>query len=247
MAKFERRAATQGHLAKYLETQSTNISCLAPKVPHHMSGKTVHDLRVAIRRTRAVLWVLRHSSVDIYFNDLERKLRKLGKSLGRVRELNVAIEDAGRYHVDSSQLVARQKNAQKKLRKQIDRVQMNKLIKRLSALEKEVGSINTSFLKGAREDLRRKLSRQLKKQDHGQTDFHGLRITVKKTRYALETMGKPVEPLKRLQDILGDAHDLEVLQAFIGKDVKIKADQRTLNKKATCITKPALRFAVSQL
>lgn len=238
---------SQRKLIHYLETQSKAITCLAPKKSRQLSGKDVHELRVATRRARATFWILRHSSAHIRFEELDNDLRKLGKALGHVRELDVAILDANRFGIDATKLIARQKIFQMKLQKRINRNQQNHLSTQLSAAENAAHAMSPIFLGEARDTLRARLNRQLDRHLHGQTKLHQLRIMMKKARYVLEALGRPVSPMKSLQDLLGDAHDLEFLQTLIGKNATIKAEQRSLNDKAIRVAKSALRFAVSQL
>ena len=82
---------------------------------------------------------------------------------------------------------------------------------------------------------------------HGQKRLHRLRVRIKKARYALEAIGKPIGPIRRLQDLLGDAHDLEILQALVGKNAKMKAEQRSLNDKALHLIEPVLQYTINQL
>lgn len=70
---------------------------------------------------------------------------------------------------------------------------------------------------------------------------------MKKIRYALEAFGRPVEPLQKLQDHLGDAHDLNVLGEILGKHHKVKQDERKFRRKAIRQAKPALKFAQRQM
>ena len=77
--------------------------------------------------------------------------------------------------------------------------------------------------------------------------LHELRVTLKKIRYALEAMGRPATPIKYLQDILGEVHDLETLLKLTGKNKKIKKEQQALSDEALLLMKPALRFALEHL
>jgi CHAD domain-containing protein len=70
---------------------------------------------------------------------------------------------------------------------------------------------------------------------------------MRKVRYALEAMGKPIDSMKPLQDALGAAHDLELLQVFTEKNLKLKAKQHSISRKAVRLAKPAIHFAVSKL
>ena len=235
------------HLTEYLETQSRDVHKLARKVSRRLDPKSIHQLRVAIRRTRTVFWILQQSSDDIHCKKLGRQLRRLGRSLGNVRELNVAISDAARFGIDSSCLIGPCKIAKAKLRKLCNRNQRNKLMRRLSELEKSARALNPELLSKAHDRLQAKLNRQLKLRIRGQASLHQLRIIMKRARYSLESMGSSIEPMKPLQDVIGGAHDLEILQELIGKHPEIKMEQYLLNKKAIGLIKPALNFAIAQL
>ena len=121
--------------------------------------------------------------------------------------------------------------------------------------------MNSVKINEARKKLSEILQNQLAQDLDGPKKLHKLRIAVKKARYAIEAMGQPIHPMdgsnhpnkamnhpmKKLQDTLGQAHDLELLQGFTGKNAKIKAEQNVLNAKALRLSRPALHFAVSQL
>jgi CHAD domain-containing protein len=74
------------HLREYageIENQVGKIHCKPTK-------SSVHDLRVAIRRARSVLWIARYDQKIHGLKKINRRLRKLNRKLGRVRELDVA-------------------------------------------------------------------------------------------------------------------------------------------------------------
>ena len=239
--------APQKHLIRYLDSQSKAIVCLEPEVCCHLSGKVLHELRVAIRRTRAAYWILRKSSPDNRFKKLDRDLKSLGKALGKVRELDVAIQDASHYGIDSSKLKARRKVVQNRLRKRLSRDQRNRLGRRLSVAGQVASRISPLLFNEAHDNLRTWLNHVKRRRMHGQRRLHRLRVSIKKARYALEAMGKPIGPIRSLQDLLGDAHDLEILRALVGKNAKMKAEQRSLNDKALHLIEPVLQYTVNQL
>lgn len=234
------------HLIGYLKKNSDVITRLAPEAFRHLKGEFVHKLRVAIRRTRTSLWLLRYSSSDIRIKELDSKLRALAKALGKVRELDVAILDAKQYDVDSAQLKAHLKTAQKKLRKLLKKKKRDRLKQQLSIAANATRQKMPISLKKARSKLSVKLNKQLSLNLKKKKSFHQIRIVLKKSRYALEAMEKPVDHMKQLQDILGKAHDLELLQKLTSQDDKIKKEQRLLNKKAIHLVKPVLQFALRQ-
>lgn len=65
----------------------------------HRRCSHVHALRILLRRTRAVLWVLRHAAPALGDRKLERKLQRLLRDLGGARELDVACHDAETYQL----------------------------------------------------------------------------------------------------------------------------------------------------
>ena len=157
------------------------------------------------------------------------------------------MRDANHYDVSSLQLTARRKSLQKKLKKLIDRDQIKTLLIKLSLLEKALCSAPPELLKEAHEDLCAELDQQLQMRVHKKKKLHHLRVVLKKARYVIESIGRPVDPIKSLQDTLGQAHDLEVLQELIGKNKKINSERHSLNEKGIRLVKPTLRFAISQL
>jgi CHAD domain-containing protein len=230
---------SQSHLRDYLDTQAKAISAGSKQVSRHLSGKPVHELRLATRQARAVFWVLKNSSEHVRFKKLDRKLHRLGVTLGKVREIDVAISDANHYKIKSSDLIRDRTEAVKKLEKLVAPDSRRKLRKLLKSARKSVHRMNSIEMTQARKKLSEILRVQLAQEIEGPKQLHQLRITVKKARYAIEAMGQakhPISrsnhPMKKLQDTLGQAHDLELLQGFTGKNAKINAKQNNLNAKA---------------
>jgi CHAD domain-containing protein len=207
----------------------------------------VHKLRVAVRRAQTTFWCLKHSTTHLRFKKLSRHLHKLEQALGRVRELDVAIEDAKSYEIDSSSMKLRRKLYQKKLRKLISKKKMETLLKELNAAERVAWSKSPILLTGTRYVLGKLIEKKIKHPIHSQRKLHSLRIDLKKIRYALEALGKSIDPIKPLQTLLGDAHDLEVLQKLSKKSSKAKIDQRVLNEKSMLLADSVLRFSAVQL
>lgn len=234
-------------LIKYLGNQSKTIKKLTVKVSDSLIEKDIHQLRVAIRRTRTALWLLKNSSVHIRIKKLDHKLHRLAKTLGKVRELDVAIIEANQYKLKSNQLKVRRKAAHKDLRKLINPTYRKRLSNELLDFVNSAKTKKPILLNKARHKLRYQLKKQLNKNLNKFKSLHQLRITFKKTRYALEAMGKSVEPIKGLQDILGKAHDLEQLQALTEKNKKVMSDQHSLNGKALPLVKPVIRFTLKNL
>lgn len=237
----------QPHLLKYLKNQRELIHHIAPQVSRELTGKSVHDLRLATRRVRSTLWLLKKSSAHLRFENLDLDLYRLGKALGSVRELDVAILDAFEYGIDHKKLVDHRKVSKIRLKKQVDKLHRRKIETQLADLEESVQAEYFISLNTISKRLRSQLKSQLKSRIRGQNKLHRLRVFMKRIKYVLESMGSPVKPITRLQCILGDAHDLEFLQASTRKSSRLKTKQKVLNKKAGRLIRPALRFAAKQL
>jgi CHAD domain-containing protein len=252
---------SQKHLCKYLDTHASAITAWSKQVKKHPSGKPVHELRLATRQARAAFWVLKNSSEPVRFKKLDRKLHKLGETLGKVREIDVAISDANHYKIKSSKLIPDRMRAVKKLERLVGSDSRRALKNLLTKARRSIHGMKSYEMSEARKKLGEILQSQLAQDLEGPKKLHKLRVVVKKTRYAIEAMGQAIHPMdgsyhpnktlnhpmKKLQDTLGQAHDLELLQGFTGKNKKIKAEQNVLNAKALRLSKPALSFAVSQL
>jgi CHAD domain-containing protein len=234
-------------LLTYLERQSKVISKLSPRACRYLTSKNIHAFRVATRRAEAVFWILKQSDSSLHFKKLRRDLHELEKSLGRVRELDVAMSDADNYGIKSGRLKDQRKIARRKLLKLVKSAPRKKLAERFFSAQKIVFTMSPQGMDDVKGKLREKIAHELKKPVYAENSLHKLRVTMKKVRYVLECMGKPVAPIKELQEVLGEAHDLETLQAFTGKNAKIKAAQVALNERAIRLIKPTLRFAENQL
>lgn len=209
--------------------------------------KSVHSLRVTVRRLRAVLWLGTHSSPRLSFKSLPSMLRKLGQALGKLRDLDVAIQDSSNYHMNMKSLIPQRILNAENLLHQVDPKNVKQILfqldKALEKLQKHPElDLNAGLLM-----LRGQLNPWLKKNKIRDNQLHKLRIFAKKTRYTLEAVGKPVRPLKKLQNLLGRGHDLEVLQDLLGKNVVVKSDEVFQYQKAKRVIKPALHFAIKQL
>jgi CHAD domain-containing protein len=197
----------------------------------------VHKARVATRRLReAVPLTLERGKGK----RLLRRLKRLTRALGPLRELDVALaslaDRAGRRRTPGlaalrRHLASERKSALRRLREAMDRPRAARLLQRLHQQVRRVEAGD-----GARPSAhaRRRLidrvvdgARTLREAvDASGAMFiveriHAVRIEAKRLRYALELAGELqlartgtiVARLKAVQDILGELHDLDVLRA----------------------------------
>jgi CHAD domain-containing protein len=202
--------------------------------------KGVHHARVASRRLREAVPVLGTGLPGRSASKARRKIRRLTRALGTVRELDVtlsildelaqsetpfrtAVEDV-RTHV-----VAERDARRTEMLHRLERVDTEKLGRRLA-------SMGTALNQAGAEPWRKALSARLLTRSrrlatamdaaghlYDPERLHAVRIAAKKLRYGLELAAdsgsRPAAPLvrriKKTQDMLGRLHDLQVLLTHV--------------------------------
>jgi CHAD domain-containing protein len=198
------------------------------KVRSNPDPDNVHDLRVAIRRCRSVAVVFEEVDPDAAWPEMRKTAKKLFRALGALRDAHV-LEDWVKKLTPASDPVRVQMHSsfqteEPELRGEVLRVADKfdeKEWKRVERrLRQRVRVLPVSGL--AAECLAWERFEEIK-QLHAQAlrtkkakPWHALRIGLKKLRYTVESLlpehhAAWSENLKRLQDLLGDIHDLDVL------------------------------------
>jgi CHAD domain-containing protein len=190
--------------------------------------ESIHDLRVALRRCRSLASVFEEVDPNPAWRELRKTSRKLFRSLGVIRDsqvqevwvLNLAAPDDPLraqilYAVKNGR--ERQERDAKKSAARFDEKYWVKLARelrsRLRLLPLDGDAAQCLALERYEEaaELHRRALRTEKPKP-----WHELRIGVKHLRYAVENLLPKLHSawgsdLKRVQDLLGDVHDLDVL------------------------------------
>lgn len=211
--------------------------------------EALHDFRVAIRRLRSNLRVYNALVVDPIPSRVLRGLKRVARSTGPSRDLEVKLEWLG--HIGGSlpgEATAAHQWLTARLRKvsrASDRVAAATIRERLDpallglterlALTAHAGESELSLRTAAAWMLRR-LSATLAKRLSGlrtiadQDQAHASRIAGKRVRYLLEPLvtampaaAAPLQKLRALQDLLGELHDAEVAAAMLEEARAAKA------------------------
>ena len=217
--------------------------------------KGVHQTRVATRRLREALPLLDLAG-SAGATELRRDLRRLTRALGPVREIDVTravLEDLARRHDWPPTVTARLDRHFNRLRNErfdgllnrAERVEAATLAARVEAV---LTSIDPQARRGAAAvfltpRIRRRARALVRAIDEAGTVYamkplHDVRLGTKKLRYLVELAGaatgtgvaRAVRPLKRLQEMLGYLHDLQVLQQGIDA-VALSAGDRLLHRR----------------
>jgi CHAD domain-containing protein len=192
----------------------------------------VHDLRVAIRRCRSVAAVLEEVDPDPAWPQMRRVPRKLFRKLGQLRDVQVMDEwvrklssdhDPVRTQLRSSFQANDPELQQAALRaaEKFDGKSWRRLERKLRKRARFVpaGSLAAQCLAVERFEEARELHTRAQRTDKPKP-WHELRIGLKRLRYTVENLLPEQyavwsENLKRLQDLLGEVHDLDVLAAMV--------------------------------
>jgi CHAD domain-containing protein len=194
----------------------------------------VHDLRVAIRRCRSVAAVMEEVDPDPAWPAMRKVARKLFRELGALRDAQVMEEWVEKLAPESDPVRTHLQSAfesnETKLRENALRVAAKfdqKSWKRLERTLRQrsrlvpVGSLAAECLALERFESARELHAKALRTEKSKP-WHALRIGLKRFRYTVENLLPEQyvawsDNLKRLQDMLGDIHDLDVLAALIQK------------------------------
>ncbi len=232
-------------LSEYLELQRDRIAKTAKASKKDPSSKNVHQLRVSLRRLKTAVWMGRHSSQKLKTAGLPSALGKTSSRLGKIRDLDVMMGYAGRFHLDSHKLESERRKLMKKARKKIDSDWRHEVLLEVDGIVHRVLEHPGDLSPGIRK-VKKDLTRWLKTPVR-HANLHGLRIAVKKTRYCLEVLGKPVESLKSLQDLLGQIHDLENFEARFKRSAQAARLKNALEQQVFRILGPILVVALKEL
>src|SRR6266446_4665240 len=194
----------------------------------------VHDLRVAIRRCRSVAAVMEEVDPDPAWPAMRKVPRKLFRGLGALRDAQVMDEwvrklapetDPVRTHLQTAFETNETKLRENAMRLagKFDQKTWKRLERTLHQRSRlvPVGSLAAECLALERFEIARQLHAKALRTEKPKP-WHSLRIGLKRFRYTVETLLPEhyvawSDNLKRLQDMLGEVHDLDVLAAVVKK------------------------------
>jgi CHAD domain-containing protein len=219
-----------------------SVGALTKALPAAREGDmaSLHQARVATRRLREALPLLSNGAKQ---RKLERRVRKLTRALGPVRELDVAVQildeiaesgEIARPAVTRLRLavVEERETLRREMLRCVGEPKIEKLRKQaIAAARKEsrparAAANDVARIAATRQRAAARAERVMLTVENAAGLYlpdrlHEVRISIKKLRYALEiagTVGRSraqaqIRTLKKAQDLLGRMHDLEVLIA----------------------------------
>jgi CHAD domain-containing protein len=226
------------HRAALLVLLRQRLETLIEAMPAAQAGdvRSVHQARVATRRLREALPVLR-KSLDAHAIDRARqRVRRMTRALGPVRELDVSLQQLDEFAnrgAATARAIAkvRQSISDERLRRRRDMLtaitpgKVDRLRRDLSSVGSgpQVGG-RPGAIRDAVHRVETRAARLRKAIEAAGSLYvadrlHAVRIAAKKLRYAMEIerelkrsrVTARIRQLKTLQDLLGHMHDLHVL------------------------------------
>ena len=245
------------HRAALLLLLKQRLTNLVEAMPAAQAGdmRSVHQARVASRRLREALPVLRASVNSHALSRVRDQVREMTRALGPVRELDVALahldEIATRNVVSSRalgrvrQTIARERLAHRReMLAAITPGKIEKLRRRLGEVSSGPAAPQSA---AALEEAAAQVAKRAGRLNAAVVRagglyladrLHAVRVAAKKLRYALEIERElkrsrstaRITQLKRLQDLLGRMHDFEIL---IDRTRHVQADLAVSDRKLT--------------
>ena len=212
----------------YLGRQVAEIERTDPVVRLHADDEeAVHDLRVALRRSRSVLGTTKELFEADWVSKLRDELRWLADELAPARDLDVL---RGYLATEAPELTKLFDAARQRAHTQaVEALESARYLDLLAALKRTEATEADASLPKLAEGEFKKLAKSVEAlgDEPSAESLHKARIHAKKARYAAELVepevGKPaaklVATLKRLQNALGEHQDAVVAEAMIREAV----------------------------
>lgn len=205
------------------------------------SMDAVHDLRVAIRRCRSVAAAMEEIDPDPAWPEMRKAARKLFRALGALRDAQVMDEWVKKLGPETdpvrAHLVATFEAKEPQLRDEalravakFDQRAWKHLARTLRQRGRLVpaGSLAAECLGLERFESAKELHAKALRTEKPKP-WHALRIGLKRFRYTVESLLPAQyaiwsEHLKRVQDLLGEIHDLDVLSEMVKKSEFVETE-----------------------
>jgi len=206
------------------------------------SPDAVHDLRVAIRRCRSIASVMEEVDPAPAWQEMRKTARKLFRGLGELRDAHVLEEWVRQLGPDTdpvrTQLQSAFEENEGELQTQalrqaekFDEKNWKQLERRLRSRQRlvPVGGLAAECLALERWEEARALHAKALRSEKTKP-WHALRIGLKKFRYTVEGFLPQHHEawgndLKRVQDLLGEVHDLDVLLSCIKQSDSVETEE----------------------
>jgi CHAD domain-containing protein len=219
------------HLTAKVHALRGRLRQLGPRVLASAQDEdAVHDLRVALRRTRTALEVGRSVFGRFYSDEVRGALRGVQRATGALRDEEVLLELVSSLHVTHASVphwLECRRDRERRLRRQlVGLIETGQLDRGLDLLDALLAfRVNPSrdrrlakFARRAVAGARRQVDRRRASRIDDPLTLHQLRIAYKRLRYVVEMFADALpsdltalaQSASRMQNRLGAVHDVDV-------------------------------------
>jgi CHAD domain-containing protein len=235
-------------LGRVLQEHAVARNSLAPD--------SVHDLRVALRRSRSLAEGFATLDDDRDWRRVRKSAKKLQSGLAKLRDAQVMTcriqhlrftgGKAGAAVTETLERDERKgKSRARRAIREFPRRRWKRWRRRLPKRAQRLGTAPVTFTELVLERLQEAAARERRwRATESQVAAHSLRIAVKHFRYTVQSFlpqqyASWERDLKRMQDALGDIHDLDVLRGWllrVGKEKSLDSSiQNTWLRRITAV------------
>jgi CHAD domain-containing protein len=229
---------------------SKNLAVLLSTISgiRNAESEAIHSARVATRRLRAVLPLAWAESPKTSWRESAEIIREFGRDLGRVREVEVVLEQlsgveariptaAPALALVRQELARQQMRQHRRLVKDVEKLPLDQLHPKSLVPASRFTVLADRRWRSVERAIADHADRLREAIDHASGVYfpkraHRARVETKKLRYLLELMAhaaaakSAVKRLKRMQDVLGDLHDQQMLVETLGSQDAIRQSER---------------------
>ena len=228
------------------------ISERLKKVPNQPGEDSLHEVRTTIKLLRALLWLAKPAFSTAAFEEIKLELRRAAKSLAGPRDasvLHATLEDLGKKIVRKKQKVALRRASQKlSVVNGRPSIRHDPCLGAIETVQRAIHQFRRDIetvpqWKSPKRRLRRAFAVMEKARctalkSHDDLDLHAWRKKAKRFYYLLQVLAPhPKRKIKRLtkrvdkiQDRLGNCHDLAVLESKLRAKLPEKRTRKPLLK-----------------
>lgn len=211
-------------ISTYYQKQIHTIEIILKKRHRKISEQDVHQLRVAVKKVKAISDVIHFSKPDFRRKKFMRSFKRIFKAAGKLRDIQLEITRLKQFQVfDSLKDYSHHLNKQLKKRKHIffslaNEQMRRKLQKKSRMIFPYFEYMSTNQVNRFLEEKSNQVTRIMESSNLKEREAHQLRKMLKEFYYTTSIFGEKEKQFKNLddfQELLGQWHNDSVLEDYL--------------------------------